>query len=142
MIVRTFSSSDTDDVGNFSYGFGHPMKPHRMRMAHNLIVNYGLDKKMTVLVCNGLGETNEASSPCHAQANDQVSHGRVHRLSESHHARNGTRSHRRRHAMCVGVNGVLTTDLIGEDCPAFDGLFEFCSISCGGSICTRGAPHS
>lgn len=26
------------------------MKPHRMRMAHNLIMNYGLDKKMTVLV--------------------------------------------------------------------------------------------
>lgn len=23
--------------------------------------------------------------------------------------------------------------LIGEDCPAFDGLFEFCSISAGGS---------
>lgn len=24
--------------------------------------------------------------------------------------------------------------LIGEDCPAFDGLFEFCSISAGGSM--------
>ena len=29
----------------------HPMKPHRIKMAHNLIVNYGLDKKMEVLVC-------------------------------------------------------------------------------------------
>lgn len=33
--------------------------------------------------------------------------------------------------------------LIGEDCPAFDGLFEFCTISAGGSLgtilpfCTR-----
>lgn len=26
------------------------MKPHRIKMAHNLIVNYGLDKKMEVLV--------------------------------------------------------------------------------------------
>lgn len=26
------------------------------------------------------------------------------------------------------------TVLIGEDCPAFDGLFEFCSISAGGSM--------
>jgi histone deacetylase 1/2 len=26
-----------------------------------------------------------------------------------------------------------STVLIGEDCPAFDGLFEFCSISAGGS---------
>jgi histone deacetylase 1/2 len=23
---------------------------------------------------------------------------------------------------------------VGEDCPIFDGLFEFCSISAGGSI--------
>ena len=27
-----------------------------------------------------------------------------------------------------------TRFLIGEDCPALDGLFDFCSISCGGSI--------
>lgn len=26
------------------------------------------------------------------------------------------------------------TVLIGEDCPAFEGLFEFCSISAGGSL--------
>lgn len=28
----------------------HPMKPHRVVMAHNLAVNYGLDKKMDILV--------------------------------------------------------------------------------------------
>lgn len=27
------------------------MKPHRMRMAHSLILNYGLDKYMHILVC-------------------------------------------------------------------------------------------
>ena len=32
----------------FHYGQGHPMKPHRVRMAHNLIVNYGLYKDMDV----------------------------------------------------------------------------------------------
>ncbi|WFC97698.1 histone deacetylase [Malassezia yamatoensis] len=32
------------------------------------------------------------------------------------------------------LTGDGTRFLIGEDCPAFDGLFEFCSISCGGSI--------
>lgn len=26
--------------------------------------------------------------------------------------------------------------MIGEDCPAFEGLFEFCSISAGGSLST------
>jgi acetoin utilization deacetylase AcuC-like enzyme len=30
---------------------GHPMKPHRIRMTHNLILNYGLYRKMEVYVC-------------------------------------------------------------------------------------------
>lgn len=29
---------------------------------------------------------------------------------------------------------LIIIGLIGEDCPAFEGLFEFCSISAGGSI--------
>ena len=36
------------EVGNYHYGQGHPMKPHRVRMTHNLVVNYGLYKKMDV----------------------------------------------------------------------------------------------
>lgn len=38
------------DVGNYYYGQGHPMKPHRIRMAHNLILNYGLYRRMEVYV--------------------------------------------------------------------------------------------
>lgn len=33
-------------IGNFYYGQGHPMKPHRIRMAHNLVLNYGLYQQM------------------------------------------------------------------------------------------------
>ena len=40
-----------DDVGSFSFGLGHFMKPHRVRMAHNLVSAYGMLDKMTVLVC-------------------------------------------------------------------------------------------
>lgn len=40
----------TAEVGNFYYGQGHPMKPHRIRMAHNLLLNYGLYKKMEIYV--------------------------------------------------------------------------------------------
>ena len=36
------------EVGNFHYGETHPMKPHRVRMAHHLIVNYGLYEDMEV----------------------------------------------------------------------------------------------
>lgn len=38
------------DVGNYAYVAGHPMKPHRIRMAHSLIMNYGLYKKMEIYV--------------------------------------------------------------------------------------------
>eukprot|EP00965_Chrysotila_dentata_P113781 3761193-Pleurochrysis_carterae.AAC.9 len=38
------------DIGNYYYGQGHPMKPHRIRMAHNLLVSYGLYRKMEIYV--------------------------------------------------------------------------------------------
>lgn len=58
------------DVGNFHYGMycyfpviyvyvyiccimtgpGHPMKPHRLSLTHSLVLNYGLYKKMEVLL--------------------------------------------------------------------------------------------
>ena len=38
------------DIGNYYYGQGHPMKPHRMRMTHNLLLNYGLYRKMEIYV--------------------------------------------------------------------------------------------
>jgi len=38
------------DVGNYAYVAGHPMKPHRIRLAHSLIMNYGVYKKMEIYV--------------------------------------------------------------------------------------------
>jgi histone deacetylase 1/2 len=29
---------------------------------------------------------------------------------------------------------VSTSDNVGDDCPVFDGLFDYCSISAGGSM--------
>lgn len=46
-VVAYFYDSD---VGNYAYVAGHPMKPHRIRMAHSLIMNYGLYKKMEIYV--------------------------------------------------------------------------------------------
>jgi len=40
----------TGDIGNYYYGQGHPMKPHRIRMTHNLLLNYGLYRKMEIYV--------------------------------------------------------------------------------------------
>lgn len=36
------------DIGNYYYGQGHPMKPQRIRMCHNLLLNYGLYRKMEI----------------------------------------------------------------------------------------------
>ena len=38
-----------DELGDFHYGYGHPMKPHRVRMTHNLVVSYGLTKQVRLL---------------------------------------------------------------------------------------------
>lgn len=41
-----------DDVGYFAYDFGHPMKPHRIRLTHSLVTGYQLYKKMEIFVCS------------------------------------------------------------------------------------------
>lgn len=38
------------DIGNYAYPTGHPMKPHRIRLAHSLIMQYDLFKKMEIYV--------------------------------------------------------------------------------------------
>jgi len=40
----------TGEIGKFHYGKDHPMKPKRIAMAHELIVNYGLYKELNVYV--------------------------------------------------------------------------------------------
>jgi histone deacetylase 1/2 len=42
------------DIGNYSYSAGHPMKQHRVRLAHSLIMNYGLYTKMKIFVSSSL----------------------------------------------------------------------------------------
>ncbi|CAJ0849974.1 1369_t:CDS:10 [Entrophospora sp. SA101] len=102
-----------EDVGNFTYGPGHPMKPHRMRMTHDLVINYNLFRKMEIL-------TPKRASP-----------------------RQMTRFHTDEYIdFLYRVTPLNVEELsqqqtrfnVGEDCPIFDGLFEFCSISAGGSI--------
>jgi histone deacetylase 1/2 len=38
------------DIGNHAYVTGHPMKPHRIRLAHSLIMQYDLYQKMEIYV--------------------------------------------------------------------------------------------
>ncbi|VDM29699.1 unnamed protein product, partial [Toxocara canis] len=36
------------NVGNYYYGQGHVMKPHRIRMTHHLLLNYGIYRNLEV----------------------------------------------------------------------------------------------
>ena len=38
------------DVGSYTYGYGHLMKPQRMRITHELVSAYSMLDKMHVLV--------------------------------------------------------------------------------------------
>jgi hypothetical protein len=56
-LINTFSpwrtfffSFNIANVGNYHYGPGHPMRPHRIRMTHGLVMNYKLYKKLEVFV--------------------------------------------------------------------------------------------
>nr|AEY82391.1 HDAC3 splicing HDAC3delta [Mus musculus] len=47
-MAKTVAYFYDPDVGNFHYGAGHPMKPHRLALTHSLVLHYGLYKKMIV----------------------------------------------------------------------------------------------
>ncbi|KAH9446830.1 hypothetical protein Pst134EA_028819 [Puccinia striiformis f. sp. tritici] len=107
-----------DDVGAYAYAPHHPMKPHRIKMAHNLILNAGLNKKMDMLTAKRatreeMTQFHTDEYICHiAQVNQEDPETLVSGQDKS------------------GDNRFL----VGDDCPGFEGLFEFCSISAGGSI--------
>lgn len=49
-LVALITRTPTVDVGSYTYGLGHPMKPHRIRVTHDLVAAYDMLPKMHVLV--------------------------------------------------------------------------------------------
>lgn len=89
------------------------MKPHRVRMTHNLVVNYGLYRTMEVFrprLC-----TPDAMTRFHSD--DYISFLRV--ISPDN---------------MQEYSRALQRFNVGEDCPVFDGLYEFCQLYTSGSI--------
>ncbi|KAK3003775.1 hypothetical protein RJ639_019700, partial [Escallonia herrerae] len=101
------------EVGNYYYGQGHPMKPHRIRMTHALLAHYGLLQNMHVLKPIPARE----KDLCRFHADDYV-------------------------AFLRGITPEMQQDQlrqlkrfnVGEDCPVFDGLYSFCQTYAGGSV--------
>ncbi|ONH65161.1 Histone deacetylase RPD3 [Cyberlindnera fabianii] len=101
------------DVGNYAYGAGHPMKPHRIRMAHSLIMNYGLYKKMEIYRAKPATK----QEMCQFHTDEYIDF--LSRVTPDNLDMFQKES--------VKFN-------VGDDCPVFDGLYEFCGISGGGSM--------
>lgn len=53
-----------EGVGDFCYGGGNPMRPHRVRLTHSLVNSYGLSSKM--MQCNPEWQTQDEISQFHA----------------------------------------------------------------------------
>ncbi|EGO20458.1 hypothetical protein SERLADRAFT_452574 [Serpula lacrymans var. lacrymans S7.9] len=102
------------DVGFSHMGLGHPMKPHRIRITHDLVSAYDMLDKMHIL--RPKRASPEAMTSFHT---DEYVHflNRVTPETAEQLTYHGTRF------------------LMGEDNPAFEGVFDFCTISAGGSIC-------
>lgn len=103
------------DVGHFYYGPSHPMKPHRLKLAHHLVLSYGLYRKM------------ECYRPHPATPGEMAafhSEDYVNFLS-----RITPDNLRQFHTQMQKFNAGEYTD-----CPVFDGLFEFTQLYTGASI--------
>ena len=101
------------DVGNYYYGSGHPMKPHRIRMTHNLCLNYGMYKKLKVYrpVASSVDEMSKFHSYDYIKFLETVTPDNMFEFARQ-----------------------LQRFNVGEDCPVFDGIYQFCQIAAGGSV--------
>ncbi len=99
-------------VGNYHYGPGHPMKPHRLSLTHNLVLNYGLYKQMQVF------RPRKASEEELLQFHSQDYIDFLQKVTPFN----------------VSTFSNLSKFNVGDDCPVFDGMYEYCSIYTGGSI--------
>eukprot|EP01035_Chromulina_nebulosa_P017258 gene17258-22789_t len=103
------------DVGLYYYGPGHPMKPHRLRMTHQLILSYGLYRKMEVYrpkIC-----TEKDLQRFHSE--DYIDF--LKKISPE---------------TMKTYSSQMQKFNVGEytDCPVFDGIYEFCSTYTGCSL--------
>lgn len=89
------------------------MKPHRIRMTHNLLLNYGLYRKM------------EIYRPHKATAEEMTKFHSDDYIRFLRSIRPDNMSE---------YNKQMQRFNVGEDCPVFDGLYEFCQLSAGGSV--------
>ena len=101
-------------IGNYYYGAGHPMKPHRVRLTHHLLLTTGLYRKMNVF------------RPSKATKEEMQS---FHKSEYLDFLKLVNVDNIREFSSQMGKFNVGQ-----DDCPMFDDLYEYCSIYAGGSL--------
>ncbi|KAK4193189.1 hypothetical protein QBC35DRAFT_98991 [Podospora australis] len=101
------------DIGNYAYVTGHPMKPHRIRLAHSLVMNYNVYKFLEIYRAKPAvtSEMTQFHTDEYIEFLQKVTPDNMDSFMREQTKYN-----------------------VGDDCPVFDGLFEFCGISAGGSM--------
>jgi len=112
-VKRRVAYTYDSEVGNFSYGEGHPMKPHRIRLCHHLVVSYGLHREMELF-----------RPPLIKQA--EIT--KFHSDDYVNFLRMVTPDNMQQYLR------QLQRFNVGEDCPVFDGLFDYVQIYSSGSV--------
>lgn len=111
-VKRKIAYFYNNNIGLYYYGDHHPMKPIRIKMAHQLIVNYGLYRKMDIY------EPHIASIDELTQFHTKDYIDYIESISRTDNNSSFPKKFN-----------------IGEtDCPMFEGLINFSQISTGGSI--------
>eukprot|EP00891_Asterochloris_glomerata_P006381 jgi/Astpho2/6381/e_gw1.00091.20.1_t len=106
-----------EELGNFNFGGGNPMRPHRVRLTHSLVDNYQLTKELLVHRPN----MRTAGELQMFHADDYVNF----LASVTPENQDEFLAQMRR----------FNLGAVGEaDCPVFDGLFEYCRVYSGGSV--------
>ncbi|XP_057781937.1 histone deacetylase 9 isoform X1 [Salvia miltiorrhiza] len=101
------------DVGNVYFGPNHPMKPHRLCMTHHLVLAYELHNKMEIYRPHKAYpvELAQFHSPDYVEFLQRITPDK----------------------QVLFANEMAKYNL-GEDCPVFENLFEFCQIYAGGTL--------
>ncbi|KAI8607597.1 hypothetical protein BC830DRAFT_1263399 [Chytriomyces sp. MP71] len=120
---ESIHSPNTAEVGLYSYAPKHFMKPARVRMTHSLITAYGLHRKMAVETPNYA--TFKQMTKFHTDEYIDF----LRRVTFE-----GTLPGSAEAAELKKYEAKFNAGDYSGDCPLFDGLYEFCMLSAGGSI--------
>ncbi|CAO3655642.1 unnamed protein product [Mucor fragilis] len=102
-----------EGVGNYHYGERHPMKPHRLTLTNHLVLKYGMHDKMEIF--QPRRATDDEILNFHSS--DYVDF--LKRVTPDN---------------ADNYEKLFQRFNVGDDCPIFDGIYDFCQRYAGATI--------